>query len=142
MALMAMLSEAGESMLLIVSFFLPCVGFGNGASFSNAGSDGFYWSSVRCSNTDNYAWHFRFYSGDRYTGNCDRYFGYGVRPVREVSSSNILSMSGLKAAYFFDGNVNDSSSSGWNLASNGERIRPIGTERQIAPIRLMGRVRG
>ena len=27
-------------------------------------------------------------------------------------------MSGLKAAYFFDGNVNDSSSSGWNLAFN------------------------
>ena len=104
------------------SIFLPCAGTGDYTSASDLGSSGGCWSSVPNPSYVNGAasWFISFnLSGPGTNSYRNRWSAQSIRPVREVSSSNILSMSGLKAAYFFDGNVNDSSSSGWNLTSNG-----------------------
>ena len=63
------------------SIFLPCAGYGFGTLFSNAGSYGYYWSSVPLSD-DNNAWYLYFYSS--YLNTYYRYRDYGrsVRPVQ------------------------------------------------------------
>ena len=64
------------------SIFLPCAGSGNGTSLSNAGSYGWYWSSVADSYYD-YAWRLYFYSGDHSTYYCNlRDYGQSVRPLQ------------------------------------------------------------
>ena len=62
------------------SIFLPCAGYGNGASLGIAGSYGRYWSSVPYSG--NYAWRLYFNSSDRSTLYNYRYYGQSVRPVQ------------------------------------------------------------
>ena len=63
------------------SIFLPCAGYGFGASLLNAGSYGYCWSSV--SNSDNdYAWYLRFSSSGNLTFYNDRFYGQSVRPLQ------------------------------------------------------------
>ncbi len=63
------------------SIFLPCAGSGYGASLGNAGSDGYYWSSVPTS-YNNYSWSLRFNSSGRSTSSYYRVDGQSVRPVQ------------------------------------------------------------
>ena len=72
----------GKGTYASASIFLPCAGFGLGSSLHNAGSYGYYWSSVPCSGSDYSAWDLYFdsgYHGTRYSG---RYDGQSVRPVQ------------------------------------------------------------
>ena len=66
------------------SIFLPCAGYGSGTSLHNAGSDGYYWSSIH--HSDNYydggTWGLTFNSSYYYTSCYHRYFGQVVRPLR------------------------------------------------------------
>ena len=90
------------------SIFLPCAGTGDYSSASDLGSSGGCWSSVPNPSYVNGAasWFISFnLSGPSTNSYRNRWSAQSIRPVREVSSSNILSMSGLKAAYFFDGKV-------------------------------------
>ena len=65
------------------SIFLPCAGYGNGASLSNAGSDGYYWSSVPNSGSSYDSCYLYFSSSYHFTYNiCDRITGQPVRPVQ------------------------------------------------------------
>jgi hypothetical protein len=66
------------------SIFLPAVGYGSGTSLDDAGSYGYYWSSVPLS-LINYAWGLYFYSGyfrSYYNHRFRRYLGRSVRPVQ------------------------------------------------------------
>ena len=63
------------------SIFLPCAGRGYGSSLRNAGSFGYYWSSVPRSDYFN-TWDFFFNSGCLYASYIDRYYGQSVRPVQ------------------------------------------------------------
>ena len=63
------------------SIFLPCAGNGYGTSLSNAGSHGYYWSSVPRSDY-NCAWCLRFYSSRHLTNYNYRYLGQSVRPLQ------------------------------------------------------------
>jgi hypothetical protein len=65
------------------SIFLPAAGFWSGASTSNVGSIGRYWSSSLCTDNLRYAWSVLFNSEkvDKYYGY--RYMGFSVRPVTE-----------------------------------------------------------
>ena len=64
------------------SIFLPCAGYGNGTSLSNAGSYGAYWSSVPYSDHDLYSWGLYFYSSYHSTNYGYRRDGRSVRPVQ------------------------------------------------------------
>ena len=65
------------------SIFLPCAGFGYGASLNSAGSYGDYWSSVPYSDSSSYdAWSLYFNSGGHSTGYNGRDYGRSVRPVQ------------------------------------------------------------
>ena len=73
----------GKGTYASASIFLPCAGYGNGASLGNAGSDGRYWSSVPNSGSNIFAWRLYFYSGYHVTGSGDyRCYGQSVRPVQ------------------------------------------------------------
>ena len=63
------------------SIFLPCAGDGDGASLGNAGSYGYYWSSVPYSYSGG-AWYLLFFSSDHSTSINDRDFGRSVRPLQ------------------------------------------------------------
>ena len=70
----------GRGNYVSASIFLPCAGFGRGTSLDDAGSDGYYWSSVPNSGDDRYAW-------GLCSGYCDadysyRDFGRSVRSVQ------------------------------------------------------------
>ena len=65
------------------SIFLPCAG--RGTSFKEAGSDGYYWSSVPVSDYDRHAWGLDFSSSFHDTCVNDRYDGQSVRPVQGFS---------------------------------------------------------
>ena len=64
------------------SIFLPCAGYGSGTSLDDAGSSGYYWSSVPSS--DGYsAGSLGFYSSDLCTYYYyRRYYGQSIRPVQ------------------------------------------------------------
>ncbi|MBP5510363.1 MAG: hypothetical protein J6Z49_05545 [Kiritimatiellae bacterium] len=64
------------------SIFLPAAGYGDGTSLYNAGSWGYYWSSVPRSDDDNGTGSLFFTSGDHSTGNYRRDYGFSVRPVQ------------------------------------------------------------
>ena len=64
------------------SIFLPCAGYGVGTPLSNAGSHGYYWSSVPDSDNNYYAWGLYFRSRDHYTYYSNRYYGQSIRPVQ------------------------------------------------------------
>ena len=65
------------------NIFLPCAGYGHGTSLGNAGSGGYFWSSVPDSGNSGYlAWCLYFYSGDHDTYGSYRYHGQAVRPVQ------------------------------------------------------------
>lgn len=68
------------------SIFLPSAGLGFGASLSNAGSYGYYWSSVpyESKSSSDYAWVLKFNSGAHYhyTNQSGRGYGQSVRPVQ------------------------------------------------------------
>ena len=63
------------------SIFLPAAGSRYGASLTNAGNDGYYWSSRPSSNV--YAYYLTFFSISREVRDYYRYRGYSIRPVRE-----------------------------------------------------------
>lgn len=63
------------------SIFLPCAGRGDDTSLSNAGSSGYYWSSVPSSISYN-ARYLRFDSGSHYADDFRRIFGQSVRPLQ------------------------------------------------------------
>ena len=61
--------------------FFPCSGNGDGASWYNRGSYGYYWSASLYSATDGR--NLYFYSGGVYPqGNNYRFYGFAVRPVQ------------------------------------------------------------
>ncbi len=65
------------------SIFLPCAGYGPGASLGHAGSTGTYWASVPHSDySDSEAWDLGFNSGSHSVSYYYRYFGQSVRPVQ------------------------------------------------------------
>ena len=64
------------------SIFLPATGYGYGTSLSNAGSYGYYWSSVPHSDNYLYAWVLHFNSSDQATHYNYRSLGHAVRPVQ------------------------------------------------------------
>ena len=63
------------------SIFLPCAGYGYGTSLYDAGSLGYYWSSVPGSDYDR-AYGLGFDSGSHYMLCNYRYDGQSVRPVQ------------------------------------------------------------
>ncbi len=69
------------------NIFLPCAGYGNGSDlFCDAGSYGYYWSSVPDLDIKS-AWYLYFNSSSHYTTYYDqrRYLGQSVRPVQRVT---------------------------------------------------------
>ena len=65
------------------SLFLPAAGRSD-SMFSEAGSDGYYWSSSLCTELPRYARRFIFLSDiQRVYSNGDRCSGYPVRAVRQ-----------------------------------------------------------
>ena len=65
--------------------FLPAAGYGDGTSLHNAGSYGYYWSSVPDSDNGSYAWDL-YFTSSRHDANDDgRYYGQSVRPVQGFS---------------------------------------------------------
>ncbi len=68
------------------TIFLPCAGDGHGTSLYDAGSDGYFWSSVPNSNSSySYnAWYTDFNLSDLYTYRDYRYSGHSVRPVQDT----------------------------------------------------------
>ena len=66
------------------NIFLPVAGSGFGTSLSNAGSYGYYWSSIP--DSDNYySWSLYFYSSYHVSDGSPRYYGQSVRPVQGVT---------------------------------------------------------
>ena len=63
------------------SIFLPCAGYGYGASLLYSGSSGDYWSSVPYS-ADSFAYELDFLSSRHYTYSYYRGNGFSVRPVQ------------------------------------------------------------
>ena len=61
--------------------FLPSAGFGIGTSFRNAGTYGYYWSSVPGSD-GSWAWCLYFHSSNHGTGGSSRGDGLSIRPVQ------------------------------------------------------------
>ena len=65
------------------SVFFACSGFGNGSSWNNRGSFGYYWSSSFSSARS--ARRLYFYSGGvNPQDNSNRYYGFAVRPVQNI----------------------------------------------------------
>ena len=65
------------------NIFLPCAGRGDGTSLGDAGSYGYYWSSVPNSDYNIFAWNLYFYSSYHDTYNSlYRYLVQSVRPVQ------------------------------------------------------------
>ena len=67
------------------SLFLPAAGYRGGASFRNAGTYGYCWSSSLYTENPGRAWYLGFYSGDCFMGIYgNREAGLSVRPVRSA----------------------------------------------------------
>ena len=64
------------------SIFLPCAGYGRGASLRDAGSFGDYWSSVPGSDYNYGAWTLYFGSSYHSTDDDGRRSGQSVRPLQ------------------------------------------------------------
>jgi uncharacterized protein (TIGR02145 family) len=71
-----------ESTINGARLFFSCSGYGNGRSWSNRGSNGYYWSSTWSSARG--ARYLSFYSGgvNPQNYNVNRYLGFAVRPVQ------------------------------------------------------------
>ena len=65
------------------NLFFPAAGCFDGGigSFSNAGSNGYYWSSSVNRSNSNFGRYLGFYSGDCYLHNSNRYYGFSIRGV-------------------------------------------------------------
>ena len=64
------------------SIFLPAAGYMNGSSLAGGGENGYYWSASAYDNGK--VTYLRILSdGDVSVGNCNRYMGQSVRPVRK-----------------------------------------------------------
>ena len=72
----------GRGSYASASIFLPCAGYGYGASFRAPGSFGCYWSS-QCTDSEFYAFRYYFFSGGHYTDGDGRWLGQSVRPVQD-----------------------------------------------------------
>ena len=73
----------GKSAYASASIFLPCAGYGCGPSLNNAGSNGYYWSSVPDSDDGLNAWSLFINSSYHKTSDyIYRYYGRSVRPVQ------------------------------------------------------------
>ena len=67
------------------SIFLPAAGYGFGTYLNDAGSYGYYWSSVPYSDFNHCSWFLYLDSSYHSTENCGfRYYGHPVRPVSDV----------------------------------------------------------
>ena len=67
------------------TLFFPCSGYGNGQSWLNRGSNGYYWSSSLYSAS--YGRYLNFNSGGVYPQNSIyRFYGFSVRPVQNLLS--------------------------------------------------------
>ena len=77
----------GRGAYASASIFLPCVGYCSGTSLSDAGSEGYYWSSVPYSVDDYGAWYLYFnrLARNHGTRGCDRDYLMSVRPVQGFS---------------------------------------------------------
>ena len=64
------------------SIFLPCAGDGGGTSLNDAGSYGYYWSSVPYSVSSSYSWSLYFDSSYHSSSYDSRLYGQPVRPVQ------------------------------------------------------------
>lgn len=66
------------------SIFLPRAGYGSGTSLSNAGSNGYYWSSVpSVSNSGGYfAWNINLSYPSPFLNGYSRFLGHSVRPLQ------------------------------------------------------------
>ena len=62
------------------SIFLPATGYRYGISYEDAGSIGYYWSSMPHEN-NNGAYYLYFWNGAKYIGDNNRYRGQTIRPV-------------------------------------------------------------
>jgi hypothetical protein len=62
------------------SIFLPATGYRYGTSYEDAGSIGYYWSSMPHEN-NNGAYYLYFWNGAKYIGDNSRYRGQTIRPV-------------------------------------------------------------
>ena len=69
------------------SLFLPAAGCRYDSNLGSAGSYGLYWSGSLYSGHPSDALYFDFGSGNFYVGNCNRYYGQPVRPVRSASQN-------------------------------------------------------
>ena len=67
------------------SIFLPAAGDRLDTALANAGRNGEYWSSSLSTDYPHHAWHVDFYSANVNRFNTNRYYGYSVRPVYELS---------------------------------------------------------
>ena len=65
------------------SIFLPAAGYWNGASLSDLGSDGYYWSSSLNTDLQYDAWYVNFDTNFIYRHSQKRHYGFSVRPVTE-----------------------------------------------------------
>ena len=63
------------------SIFLPAAGYRDGASYYNAGSYGYYWSSTPYADNADLSYYFRFNSGGYSMISYNRSLGMSVRPV-------------------------------------------------------------
>ena len=65
------------------SIFLPAAGYRLSTYLSDAGSNGYYWSSSLYTDYPYFAWGVYFNSGNVYSGRDNRFAGFSVRPVIE-----------------------------------------------------------
>lgn len=65
------------------SIFLPAAGYRWDVSLNNDRWVGYYWSGTLYPNFGYDAYYLGFGSGDRGRHDCDRYYGFTVRPVTE-----------------------------------------------------------
>ncbi len=63
------------------SIFLPAAGRRDGSELYDAGSCGYYWSSLLYTGSTDHAWHLYFYSDDHYMYDGRRTYGRSVRAV-------------------------------------------------------------
>ncbi len=75
----------GRGTYAINSIFLPCAGYGNGTSLSDAGSRGCYWSSEPRSESDISAWTYYLRSSDCVIYGNWRLVGQSIRPVQDIN---------------------------------------------------------
>ncbi len=72
------------------TIFIPAAGYLDGSNLVNSGSYGYLWSSLLYTSSSDHAYRIAFSSGSGNTANTyeGRYYGFSVRPVRNINNSN------------------------------------------------------